>query len=228
MPKVSNGFMIGILFRSMVVMILCFYAAKANANEFEKGEVTTFQRLYGKENKAVRAEIHRIEFESTHYKRTGIKDPNHEVEYDLESHPLSILQNQRNLNSGYQDPRTHSRPIRITYSTEALDSWANETTNAAKISLIKALILPKVAKVWSDILSLAPVSGPLKVSDYYLVDGMYCGDTGLSRVPLEHMTYGVEDTDIILYVSGNPDSMFCGGSTLAAGEYDSLIICKTY
>ena len=38
----------------------------------EQERISPFQRIYGKENAAVRAEIHKIETESTHYRRTGL------------------------------------------------------------------------------------------------------------------------------------------------------------
>ena len=146
-----------------------------------------------------------------------MRDLSHEVEYNLEKHPLHSNQN-RMLNSDYTDPRTHSKPLRITFITDALDSRGTDSVNAAKIAVVKSEILPSVARFWSDTLNVAPVIGPLKVPTIYLVNGNSCGSADFSQVPTEHVVNGVANTDLILYVSGNPNELFCGGVTLAAGE----------
>jgi hypothetical protein len=60
-----------------------------------------------------------------------------------------------------------------------------------------------------------PVSGNLKISAAELENREYCGDSEFSKVPTEHISTGIADTDLILYVSGTPSTRFCSGTTLA-------------
>ena len=178
------------------------------------------QRIYyGKEKNAdFRAEIRKMEAESPLFKRNGVPDPNHEVGYDLGKHHLSHSSSRR-LND-YVDPRTSSEPLRITFATETLDSRATDAENSAKVNFIKSKILPKVKEFWSDALSVAPVVGPLKVSTAYLAFGAYCGDPTLPKVPSEHITDGVDDTDLILYVNGlDCEQLFGAPGAIAFGEF---------
>lgn len=53
----------------------------------------------------------------------------------------------------------------------------------------------------------------------------FCGDYQFSRVPSEDISVGVEDADLVLYVSGTPSSRFCSFETLAvavACNFDSF------
>ena len=43
----------------------------------------------------------------------------------------------------------------------------------------------------------------------------FCGDSEFTKVPFEHISTGLADVDLILYVSGTPSSRFCRGTTLA-------------
>mmetsp|Transcript_7887 Transcript_7887/g.14864 ORF Transcript_7887/g.14864 Transcript_7887/m.14864 type:complete len:754 (+) Transcript_7887:177-2438(+) len=175
------------------------------------------RRIYGPENASVRAEIHKLETESTHYRRTGVlSDPSHEVDYDLSVHPLH---NRRSLQEMTETEReNYFEPMRITFFTDALDSLRTQE-NGAKIDFVKNIVLPRTKKFWSEALSVVPVGSkdgnPLKISSGELVSRVFCGDSEFSRVPSEHITNGVADTDVILYVSAAPSSRFCGPSTLA-------------
>jgi len=92
------------------------------------------------------------------------------------------------------------------------------------VNFIKSKILPKVKEFWSDALSVAPVVGPLKVSTAYLADGAYCGDPILPKVPSEHITDGVDDTDLILYVNGlDCEQLFGAPGAIAFGEFSFIL-----
>ena len=60
-----------------------------------------------------------------------------------------------------------------------------------------------------------PVSGNLKISSGELENREFCGDSEFTKVPFEHISSGIPDVDLVLYVSGTPSSRFCRGTTLA-------------
>ncbi len=71
---------------------------------------------------------------------------------------------------------------------------------------------------------MAPVVGPLKVSTAYLADGAYCADPILPKVPSEHSTDGVDDTDLILYVNGlDCEQLFGAPGAIAFGEFSFIL-----
>jgi len=117
------------------------------------------------------------------------------------------------------------KPIRIKFDTDALDLQANGISNAQKVDFIKTEILPRMGQFWSSALSVVPISGNLIIQRGELVDSQgakgemgdrqYCGHPELRKVPSSHFTTGIEDTDLILYVSGTPSSTFCDAYTLA-------------
>lgn len=72
-----------------------------------------------------------------------------------------------------------------------------------------------MADFWSSALSVVPVEGNLLISTADLQGRVYCGDSEFAKVPSTHISTGVPDTDLILYVSGTPSTRFCGPSTLA-------------
>ena len=104
--------------------------------------------------------------------------------------------------------------MRFTFYTKALEN-ARNGNNDAKIDWYIKTVLPKTADFWSSALKVVPVSGNLVVSAAELDSRMYCGDSVFTEVPSEHMSDGVPDTDLLLYVSGSPDSRFCPPQTLA-------------
>ena len=106
------------------------------------------------------------------------------------------------------------KPLRIRFETQALDDTRN-AANAAKIDFIKTQILPDTAEFWSQALSVVPVNGNLKISAAELENREFCGDSEFTQVPTEHISTGIPDVDLVLYVSGTPSSRFCRGTTLA-------------
>jgi len=177
------------------------------------------------------------------YFRTGIRgDPNHRLVY--ENHPFDRMRleregrRERRRHPGGGDFGRDGeggewefdardlqeeeeaegadpfRPIRIHLETEALDAQRT-STNGPQIDFVKNSILPRMRDYWTAALSVVPVQGNLLISSADLQERLYCGDTEFSRVPTTHISAGVPDADLVLYVSGVPSARFCGPSTLA-------------
>ena len=115
---------------------------------------------------------------------------------------------------GEEDYENPFRPMRIHLETAALDA-VRTSTNGPQIDFVKNSILPRMRDYWTSALSVVPVSGNLLISSADLQGRLYCGDTEFSSVPASHMSEGVPDADLVLYVSGVPSARFCGPSTLA-------------
>jgi hypothetical protein len=144
---------------------------------------------------------------------TGVNgDPNHIVPY--ENHPYD-KSNRRQLQDTTATNTTGKfQPMRIVFETKALDN-IRDGSNAAKIDWFKSVVLPRTAAFWSKTLSVVPVSGNLKISSAELDNRRYCGDSEFTEVPSEHISTGVKNADLILYVSGSDSSIFCPRRTLA-------------
>ena len=178
--------------------------------------IPVLQRIYGPENAKVRAAIHELETESTHYRRTGVRsDPTHEVDY----HAMHPLKNNRRLEDLTTEEKiSYFEPMRITFVTDALDE-ERTVSNAKQIDFVKEKVLDRMGAYWSEALNVVPVGSgdeiPLKINAGELVSSMFCGHSEFTKVPSEHMTDGIADTDMILYVSASSSTQFCGPSTLA-------------
>lgn len=173
--------------------------------------IPLLQRIYGPENSKVRAAIHELETESTHYRRTGVlSDPTHEVDY----HDMHPLKNNRRL--AEEEKENYFEPMRITFVTDALDE-RRSISNAKQIDFVKEKVLDRMGAFWSEALNVVPVADgkPLKIAAGELISSLYCGHSEFTKVPSDHMTNGVANTDMILYVSASPSAQFCGPSTLA-------------
>jgi hypothetical protein len=172
------------------------------------------RRVYGPENASVRKHVRLLEEKSERSQTGFLGDPNHIVPY--ENHPYERRRLQDNAteptNTAEATP-TNYKPMRIRFETAALDS-RRDSDNAAKIDFIKNKILPTTAEFWATALSVVPVSGNLRVSTSELDNREYCGDSEFTRVPSEHISTGVTNTDLLLYVSGTNSSRFCSGTTL--------------
>jgi len=192
------------------------------------------RRLYGKGNAAIRNELHKIQQTSTGYWRTGIRgDPNFKIEYENhpfdrlaehrrkssrhleldESHALEISEVDANL---YRNLNTNVEfaPMRIKFATGALETQRDDD-NDDKVDFIINEILPRMGDFWSNALSVVPISGNLIIQANELANKEFCGDSEFTKVPSSHFTTGVEDADLIFYVSGQPSTRFCAPSTLA-------------
>ena len=181
------------------------------------------RRLYGPENAHVRKNVRLLEEQSTRSQTGFMGDLSHTVPY--ENHPYeATLERRRQLqnnggdtandNSAVVNKNSNFLPMRIRFETQALDE-RRDADNAAKIDFIKNEVLPRTADFWSAALSVVPVNGRLRISAAELESRLFCGDSEFSEVPAEHISTGVEDTDLLLYVSGTPSSRFCSGTTLA-------------
>jgi hypothetical protein len=192
-------------------------AADTNKNKLRSRRESFTRRLYSPENAHVRKARRELE-ERPERSRTGfLGDPNHEVPY--ENHPYHkdrrTLEQEAPLDvEVFNVPKDSFKPMRIRFDTEALDD-RRTTETAAKIDFIVNEILPKTKDFWSKALSVIPVSGNLKISTNELDGRIYCGDSEFTEVPAQHISTGISDTDLILYVSGTPSSRFCSGTTLA-------------
>mmetsp|Transcript_324 Transcript_324/g.780 ORF Transcript_324/g.780 Transcript_324/m.780 type:complete len:819 (+) Transcript_324:199-2655(+) len=147
------------------------------------------------------------------------------------THPFEVYQNrerrlhdeslrerklQDEVNNG--DDSDFFKPMRIKFYTEQLfiDAEDKNTTQALeKAYFIQDYILEQTRDFWQNALSVVPVQGPLFIDTYSLYAGAYCGDTQFTRVPNEHIASGIEETDLMLYVSASDSPLFCGGNTLA-------------
>ena len=192
-------------------------------------------RIYH-DNSHIRRRMEKLE-NSLPYFQTGIRgDPNHKLQYT--NHPFDRMrkerelkdQNQRflqelddeenndnNNNNNDEEFRQEDdpfQPIRIHFDTSALDSELTND-NGAQIDFVKQTILPRMRDYWSSALSVVRVNGNLLVSTAELQGRLYCGDTEFSKVPTDHISNGVPNADLVLYVSGAPSARFCGPSTLA-------------
>ena len=217
--------------RLALVVTACMMALAAttdnnNYNSLRSSSSTTtklresvIRRLYGPQNGEVRKHVRLLE-EKTQRSQTGfLGDPNHNVPY--ENHPYDKsspayrqLQDGNGAVEAGQQQISNFKPMRIGFFTQALDSLRNQN-NAAKIDFIEKEILPRTADFWSQALSVVPVAGFLKIASDELDNREFCGDSEFTRVPTEHISTGVSDTDLLLYVSGTPSSRFCSGTTLA-------------
>jgi Leishmanolysin len=77
------------------------------------------------------------------------------------------------------------------------------------------VILPKTAAFWQEALAVVPVSDRLLISTAELDQRQYCGDSEFTLVPNDYLQYGMENTDLILFVSGSASERFCQSRTLA-------------
>jgi len=131
-------------------------------------------------------------------------------------HPYEV--HQRRLEEGDGGTDSKFSPMRITLHIDQLMEDArnsNSTDAMIKAEFITEYILENMKEYWSQSLSVVPVKGSLTMDTYGLYAGVYCGDTQFTRVPSDHITQGIPDTDLVLYVSASDSPLFCGGSTLA-------------
>ena len=182
-------------------------------------QVQSVRQSDSSEAASIRAALREIE-ERQQRSQTGFHaDPEHWLSY--QNHPFDKSDSgnkdsdssHRNLQE-VTDNGGIFRPMRIRFETGALDSLRDDT-NFQKIDFIKNEILPRTAEFWSQALAVVPVSGNLFISTGELDNREYCGDYEFTRVPSEHISDGLEDADLVLYVSGTPSSRFCSFQTLA-------------
>eukprot|EP00816_Leptocylindrus_hargravesii_P011114 CAMPEP_0196821210 /NCGR_PEP_ID=MMETSP1362-20130617/78218_1 /TAXON_ID=163516 /ORGANISM="Leptocylindrus danicus, Strain CCMP1856" /LENGTH=688 /DNA_ID=CAMNT_0042200323 /DNA_START=153 /DNA_END=2216 /DNA_ORIENTATION=+ len=108
--------------------------------------------------------------------------------------------------------------MRIKADVTALDGSRDGSAETdTKVNFIINEILPRTISYWQSALSVVPVKGNLMISTSELANRQYCGDSEFTEVPASHVTNGIPNTDLILYVSASDSTRFCpsGGDTLA-------------
>jgi len=166
------------------------------------------RRIYGPENAAVRRAVSELEERHPRF-QTGLPaNPNHVIDY--KDHPYDKSNKERKL----QDAGELYKPIRICHDTAALEAQRSADT-AAQIDFINNEILPRMEDFWTMALSVVPISGNLVISADELDNRAYCGDSEFTEVPATHISQGVSDCDLMLYISGTPSTRYCDTSTLA-------------
>ncbi|KAL3789701.1 hypothetical protein ACHAWO_001049 [Cyclotella atomus] len=179
-----------------------------------------------RQNSHIRRTMEDLENEMPYY-QTGVRgDPEFRVSY--KNHPFDRLRVEREAAAGGDEQHRNLqdesettteqtnpfKPIRIHFDTSALDA-ERTSSNGQKVDFVKNIILPRMSDFWSSALSVVPVEGNLLISTADLQGRVYCGDSEFAKVPSNHISTGVPDTDLVLYVSGTPSTRFCGPSTLA-------------
>ena len=122
------------------------------------------------------------------------------------------------------DPKTRSllsevpdrflyQPIRFRWHvTESLKN----STDESNVQWLWNEVLPKAAEFWSKTLSIIPVEGNLILSEAHLRRRRYCGWVENEPVPKEHLTVGVPDTDLLVYVTAAETK--CADNVLAFAQ----------
>jgi hypothetical protein len=105
----------------------------------------------------------------------------------------------------YEEEHNEFQPLRIR-AILAESSGYGKYLSAEERSLLFHEILSPALVAWSAALRVDPVKGNLTVDINQLLDKQTCGpgkDSGLPSilVPLEHLTEGIPDTDMIVYLS---------------------------
>jgi hypothetical protein len=211
-----------LLLHVLMFLTICSVTASLENLRSTRNDVTatSFQsmnlirRIYGPENAHVRTNIANLEERMYRYQTGLAPDPTHKVNY--ENHPYEELHERRLQSNATSVVEGGSRfaPMRIKFFTTALEGLRT-SDNSAKIDWYINQILPKTASFWSEALSVVPVSGNLILATSELDSGLYCGDSAFSLVPTAHVTQGVSNADLLLYVSGSNDTRFCPPLTLA-------------
>jgi hypothetical protein len=100
---------------------------------------------------------------------------------------------------------TQYKPLRIRAILAESTGNGDQLTETERNALFHDMLSPALLS-WSSSLRVEPVVGNLTVDVSQLLDGETCGpgrDSGLPsiRVPLGHLTEGIPDTDMIVYLS---------------------------
>lgn len=162
----------------------------------------------GPESVAVRNAVEALENRMPIFQTGVLGNPHHKVDYHNHPYDKSTRHLQQSNNTD------NFQPMRISFYTKALDD-IRDGTNAAKIDWYKSQILPITAAFWTSTLSVIPVKNSLLIASSELDGFAYCGHRNFTRVPNEHKSSGVANTDLVLYVSGSASPSFCPARTLA-------------
>jgi hypothetical protein len=113
--------------------------------------------------------------------------------------------NNKNNSSDYVLEEPQFQPLRMR-AILAEDSGNGAHLNETERNILFHDMLSPALLAWSSSLRVDPVEGNLTVDMHQLLDGQTCGpgiDSGLPsiRVPLQHITDGIPETDMIVYLS---------------------------
>ncbi|KAL3942744.1 MAG: hypothetical protein SGBAC_003119 [Bacillariaceae sp.] len=126
-----------------------------------------------------------VDVNSTYYNETGESS-------------VYTLTNETSSNSTEEDV---FQPLRM---RSILEEDSDYLTDPERESLFLNVLRPALLS-WSSALRVDPVVGNLTVDESQLSPGNMCGPGGDSlpsvRVPLNHLTEGIPDTDIVVYLS---------------------------
>jgi len=110
-------------------------------------------------------------------------------------------------------------PIRIHLDTSRLESTSN-STNKDKIDWILQEVLPPARDYWQRTLRVRPIQGNLQLNVFELLERQYCGLESLGPVLLTHISDGIPNTDLVVYVSAADE--LCTASTFALALFCNL------
>ena len=123
-----------------------------------------------------------------------------------ESEPTknATLQNNNETDSSIEQNVTH-HPIRIRAFLADMAGGGEHLSSDERNQLLQEIVRPALLS-WSAALRVDPVAGNLTVDPGQLIDEETCGagkHSGLPSVPVPavHLTEGVPDTDMIIYIS---------------------------
>ena len=168
--------------------------------------------------------------ESVVYTTTAENDDNYSNVKESDSSNISddIDDNNNRNSSDYILEEPQFQPLRMR-AILAEDSGNGSHLNETERNILFHDMLSPALLAWSSSLRVNPVEGNLTVDVHQLLDGQTCGpgiDSGLPsiRVPLQHITDGIPDTDMIVYLSlgfSLPDDDNNETAYLSSSMYDA-------
>lgn len=112
---------------------------------------------------------------------------------------------------GFEDQQV-LRPLRIQYLLPEISNGTENDASKDNMRLLSTLLetsFNRTAILWSKALSLTPVIGNI------IPTVTTCGS---ATIPLSHREVGVENADIVIYITG--DNKYCGGAIMHSAVCD--------
>ena len=126
---------------------------------------------------------------------------------EVQPHQRVIIDYQQNTNTNdYEEQQILRRPIRIKY---VLADSSTFDLNTEMLSTLIDSSFNRTSTLWTRVLSLSPVVGNI------IPTVATCGS---ARIPEQHREEGVDDADIVIYVTS--DNKFCAGSIMHSAICD--------
>jgi hypothetical protein len=126
---------------------------------------------------------------------------------EVQPHQRVIIDYQQNTKSNdYDEQQILRRPIRIKY---VLADSSTFDLNTEMLSTLIDSSFNRTSTLWSRVLSLSPVVGNI------IPTVSTCGS---ARIPEQHREVGVDNADIVIYVTS--DNKFCAGSIMYSAICD--------